>query len=128
MTRMLIENVDYLLTVDAHNTVLQHASLVIEDSRIAALGPAHEIAGRYRGVVFDRVIDGRHTLLMPGLVEAHVHLYEEFSRRLFPDNLSTRPWVFNWAKPFYAAVEEERRPWRALPACLEMNRPGITSF
>ncbi len=128
MTRMLIENVDYLLTVDAHNTVLQHASLVIEDSRIAALGPAHEIAGRYRGVVFDRVIDGRHTLLMPGLVEAHVHLYEEFSRGLFPDNLSTRPWVFNWAKPFYAAVDEESEHWSTLLACLEMIKTGTTCF
>jgi 5-methylthioadenosine/S-adenosylhomocysteine deaminase len=128
MTRMLIENVDYLLTVDPQDSVLEHASLVIEDRRIAAVGPAAEIAARYSDVVFDKRIDGRHSLLMPGLVEAHVHLSEELSRGLFPDNLATRPWVFNWAKPFYAAVDEEAEHWSVLLACLEMIKSGTTCF
>lgn len=128
MTRILIDNVDFLLTVDANDTVLEHTSVVIEDTRIAVVGPATEIAERYHGTTFDRKIDGRRTLLMPGLVEAHVHLSEEFSRGLFPDNLSTRPWVFNWAKPFYAAVDEETEYWSTRLACLEMIKTGTTCF
>jgi 5-methylthioadenosine/S-adenosylhomocysteine deaminase len=128
MTRILIDNVDYLLTVDQHDSVLEHASVVIEDTRIAAVGRADDIAARYRGSHFDRIIDGRRTLLMPGLIEAHVHLSEQLSRGLFPDSLTTRPWVFNWAKPFYAAVDEEAEHWSVLLACLEMIKTGTTCF
>ena len=32
---------------------------------------------------------------------------QSLSRAVFPDNLATRAWVFHWAKPFYAAVDEE---------------------
>lgn len=128
MATTLIRDIDYILTVDPQDTVIQGGAVVVEDTRIAAVGPAAEIAERYRARTFDRVIDGRRTLLMPGLVEAHVHLSEEFSRGLFPDNLSTRPWVFNWAKPFYSAVDEEAEHWSVSLACLEMIKSGTTCF
>ena len=75
---------------------VHNVAIVIEDDRIAAIGPAPAVAQQYRGASFDRVVDGRRRLAMPGLVDAHLHLCEELSGSLFPDNLSTRPWVFNW--------------------------------
>ncbi len=125
---ILIKNLDYILTVDANDTIIERGSIVLEDDRIAAIGPAAAIARRYAAATFARVIDGRRTLAMPGLVDAHVHLSEELSRSLFPDNLATRAWVFNWGKPYYAAVNEEDEYVSALLAGIEMIKTGTTCF
>ncbi|MDR7534291.1 MAG: amidohydrolase, partial [Armatimonadota bacterium] len=104
MGRLLIDGADVVLTVDRDDRVLTGQSIVIEDTRIAAIGAADEMRRRYADTVFDDVIHGRGRLVMPGLVDAHVHLSEQLARGVFPDTLSTRPWVFNWAKPVYAAM------------------------
>ena len=128
MTYVLIEQADYVLTVDRDDTVLEQASIVVADGRIEAIGAVDEIAARYDATDFDRVIDARGRLVMPGLVDAHVHLSEQLSRSLFPDCLSTRAWVFNWGKPYYAAVEEDDEYLSALVAGIEMIRSGTTCF
>ncbi|MEF8850904.1 MAG: hypothetical protein V5A28_00585, partial [Haloarculaceae archaeon] len=96
MSDLLIKDVDIAVTVDPDDSVLEDTSVVVEDGRIEDIGPADEIAEEYHEPSFDRVLDGNGTLLMPGLVDSHFHLSEHLSRGLFPDNMSTRPWVFNW--------------------------------
>jgi len=125
---ILIEHLDVILTVDADDRVIRDGSLVIDGDRIAAVGGALRVAERYAEEAFERVIDGRRVLAMPGLIDAHVHLSEQMSRSLFPDNLSTRAWVFNWGKPFYAAVTEEDEYCSALLAGIEMLKTGTTCF
>jgi 5-methylthioadenosine/S-adenosylhomocysteine deaminase len=128
MARTLLANLDYVLTVDPRDTVLEDAAIVVEDDRIAAIGPSAAIEQQFRGVPFERVVDGRRALAMPGFVDAHLHLSEELSGSLLPDNLSTRAWVFNWAKPYYAAVNEEDEYVSALWAGIEMIKTGTTCF
>ncbi len=126
--RTLIENLNVAFLVDADDTILRDATLVVEDDRIADLGPAAEVAARHRSSKFDRVIDGRMLAICPGFVDSHVHLSETLSRAVFPDNLNTRAWVFHWAKPFYAHITEEDEYWGALLGMTEMLRAGTTCF
>jgi len=126
MGRILIRDAEVVLTIDPDDRVLTQQSIVIEETRIAAMGPAAALEDRYRGVGFDEVIDGRGRLVMPGLVDAHLHLSEQLSRGVFPDTLSTRPWVFNWAKPIYAAMRPEDEYVAALLAGVEMIKTGTT--
>ncbi len=126
MALTLIRNIDLVLTVNAGNEQLTQQSIVIEDSRIAAIGAVDQVEARYAGVTFDRTISGKDKLAMPGMVDAHLHLSEHLGRGLFPDQLSTRPWVFNWAKPLYAAVDEEAEHVGTLLAGIEMIKTGTT--
>src|SRR5262245_1917638 len=128
MARTLIANLDYVLTVDPRDTVLADAAIVVEDDRLAAVGPAAAVEQQYRGAQFDRVVDGRRRLAMPGFVYAPMHLTEELSGSLMPDNLATRAWVFNWAKPYYSALTEEDEYVSALWGGLEMLKTGTTCF
>ena len=128
MGRILIEHLDVVLTVDAGDTVLTDASMVIADGIIEAIGPADTIAGRYESTSLGDLINGRGRLAMPGLVDAHLHLSEQLSRALFPDCMNTRAWVFNWGKPYYSAVGEEDEYLSALVAGIEMIRSGTTCF
>ncbi len=124
----LIEHLDVAFTVDAKDTILRNASVVIEDDRIADIGSAEQMAPRHRGRTFDEVIDGRMKAICPGFIDSHVHLSETLSRAVFPDNLNTRAWVFHWAKPIYAHITEEDEDWGALLGITEMLRAGTTCF
>src|SRR6185312_9927928 len=66
--------------------------------------------------------------MIPGLIDAHVHLSETLARGLFPDNMSTRAWVFHWAKPFYAHVGPDDEEISVLLGAAEMLRSGTTCF
>jgi cytosine/adenosine deaminase-related metal-dependent hydrolase len=126
--RTLIEHLDFALTVDPRDTCLRDASIVVEGDRIAAIGPAGEVAAQRQGETYDRVIDGRMLGATPGFVDCHVHLSEMLSRAVFPDLVNTRAWVFHWAKPFYAAVDEEDEYVSAQLCITEMLRAGTTCF
>jgi cytosine/adenosine deaminase-related metal-dependent hydrolase len=126
--KTLIENLDFVVTVDPSDTVLRDAAVVIEDDRFLDVGPTADVLGRYTRDGFDAVVDGRLRGLCPGFVDSHVHLSETLSRAVFPDNLNTRAWVFHWAKPFYAHITEEDEYWGALIGITEMLRAGTTCF
>jgi cytosine/adenosine deaminase-related metal-dependent hydrolase len=126
--RTLIENLEFILTVNRDDRVLSGASVVVENDRIADIGPAAEVAKRHPRVSFDNVIDGRRYGMTPGFIDSHVHLSETLSRAVFPDNLATRAWVFNWAKPFYANVNGRDEVVGATIGIAEMLRCGTTCF
>ena len=126
--RTLIEHLDFVLTVDAEDTVLRDAALLIAGDRIVDVGPTEEVVARHRDTVPDTVIDGRRLGAVPGFVDTHVHLSETLSRAVFPDILSTRAWVFHWAKPFYGHVGPEDEHVSVLLGTAEMLRCGTTCF
>jgi 5-methylthioadenosine/S-adenosylhomocysteine deaminase len=124
---VLIEHLDFALTVDAADTVLTDASLLIRDGRIADIGPSGPVRQRLAGQP-GRVLSGRGRGAIPGLIDSHVHLSETLSRAVFPDVLGTRAWVFHWAKPFYAHVSDEDERVSVLLGTTEMLRSGTTCF
>jgi cytosine/adenosine deaminase-related metal-dependent hydrolase len=124
----LIRNLEFALTVDAADRVLEHAAMVVDGERIAAIGPSAEVEAAYPPDRVETVVDGSRRGVIPGLVDAHVHLSETLSRAVFPDNLGTRAWVFHWAKPFYAHVGPEDERISVLLGATEMLRCGTTCF
>jgi len=126
--RTLIENLEFALTVDKNDTVLHGASVVVEGDRFRDIGLAAEIVKRNSRESFDCIIDGSRFGMVPGFIDSHVHLSETLSRAVFPDCLSTRAWVFHWAKPFYAAVTGEDEVVGAKIGMAEMLRCGTTCF
>jgi 5-methylthioadenosine/S-adenosylhomocysteine deaminase len=123
---ILIEHLEFALTVDAGDTVLHDAALVIDGDRIADIGMTADVLARRDRNQFERIIDGSRLGITPGFIDSHVHLSETLSRAVFPDNLDTRTWVFLWAKPFYAHVNAEDEHISALLGCAEMLRCGTT--
>jgi 5-methylthioadenosine/S-adenosylhomocysteine deaminase len=69
-TEALILAGDTLLTMDAANTVLPGGAVLVEDGRIAAVGALGDLEAAHPGLQVKRL---PHTVLMPGLVNAHAH-------------------------------------------------------
>lgn len=126
--KVLIEHLDFVLTVDAKDSAIRDAAVVVHDDRIVDVGPTDAVAARHDRAAFDRIVDGTLKGLCPGFVDAHVHLSETLSRAVFPDNLNTRAWVFHWAKPFYAHITEDDEYWGTMLGIAEMLRAGTTCF
>ena len=122
--RTLIRDLEFVVTANEKDETLRKASVAIEGERLADLGPA----GRFRPEAFDQVIDGSRMGMAPGFVDAHVHLGETLSRALFPDEITTLEWVFDWCKPFYANTTGRDEVVSSLMSMTEMLRSGTTCF
>ena len=72
--RILIQN-GTLITFGSPCRVLEGHSILLEDGRIAKIAP--HIEGP-----FDRVLDARGQVVMPGFVNAHMHFYSTLVRGL----------------------------------------------
>ena len=126
---MLLQNADFVITVDPSRRILTGASLVIKEGRIADLGKTAEIDARWAGAfTADQIIDASGTLIAPGFVNTHVHTFEHLSRGLIPDNLATRPWLLRYFLPFQAELTEAEAHISAKLACIDMLKCGTTCF
>jgi len=128
MTRTLLRNLAFALTVDGTDRVIRDAAVLIDGEQIAAVGTTAEVEAAHSLERADAVVDARRFGIVPGFVDSHVHLSETLSRACFPDNLGTRAWVFHWAKPFYAHVGREDERVSVLLGTTEMLRCGTTCF
>ncbi len=61
---------DYLLTMQADQSVLEDAAVAIVGDKIVAVGPRAEIN---REFIASKVIEGKGKVLMPGLINGHTH-------------------------------------------------------
>lgn len=125
---VLIEHLQFAITADDQDRVLRDAALLLRQDRILDIGTTTEVRARLGAAVPNRVIDGRRLGVTPGFIDSHVHLSETLSRAVFPDVLGTRAWVFHWAKPFYAHVDESDERVSVLLGAAEMLRSGTTCF
>lgn len=90
MRRLLIQNIRALVSCDGEDRVYEGANLYCEDGRVRSIGPQAPEA--------DEIIDGSGMLCYPGLVNAHHHLYQLFSRNLPQvQNLE----LFDWLTALY---------------------------
>lgn len=124
----LIEHLQFAITADRADCVIRDAALLIDGTKIADIGTTSEVRQRLHGREPERVVDGSMRGVAPGFIDTHVHLSESLSRAVFPDVLATRAWVFHWAKPFYAHVNDEDERVSVLTGTAEMLRSGTTCF
>lgn len=75
-SRILIKN-GTIITFGSPCQVVEGQALLIEDGRIARIAPMGEIQGP-----FDQVLDAAGQLVMPGLVNGHMHFYSTLVRGL----------------------------------------------
>jgi cytosine/adenosine deaminase-related metal-dependent hydrolase len=82
--RTLIENLEFLVTVDRDDRVLRGASVVLENDRFADVGSAADVARRHPRASFTCVVDGRRYGMTPGFIDSHVHLGETLKPGVMP--------------------------------------------
>lgn len=108
--------------MDAADTELPSATVVVEGDRITQVGPDAHVG---TGAAGDREIDARGLLLMPGLINAHFHS----SVNDLKGSLNSLPleiFMLFESPASGAAVQPRAAYIRTLLGALEMLRGGVT--
>jgi len=74
---MLLMGNGRLITRDAANPFQEDGCVAMEDNRIVEIGGTAELKGRYPNAEF---VDAHGGVIMPGLINAHEHIYSAFAR------------------------------------------------
>lgn len=106
-----------VLTMGAERRIWRDATVVVEDGRIAAVGPA---AG-------GAPLDCRGKVVLPGLVNAHAHTLEVLFRGCGGE-LRLLPWIHERSHPLLDRLDEQGAAVATRLAGLEMLRTGTTAF
>jgi len=114
---VLIENVA-IVSPDREG-MLEHQNVAIEGSRIAAISP--DALQPHAGT---RRIDGRHHLLMPGLISAHAHSPENMLKGRI-EAVPLEFWLFDLFGSSFAFTEREIY-LAAIIGAVEMLHSGTT--
>ncbi|MBP5775342.1 MAG: amidohydrolase [Clostridiales bacterium] len=101
---------------------ITEGELWTDNDRISYIGPAKDTAGEK----FDREIDCKGNLLMPGLKNAHTHSAMTFSRSL-ADEYCLNDWLHKAIFPREAKLTPDHVYWYAKLAYADYLSGGITS-
>ncbi len=118
----LIRHARVVATFDDAHTELADASILIRDNVIAEVGPT---AGH--GVDADEVIDARHHVVIPGLVNTHHHMFQSLTRAV-PGAQDAE--LFGWLKrlyPIWAGLTPEMLRVSTQTAMAELLLSGCTT-
>ncbi len=120
---MIFENAT-LISMNPRREIITHGALAVEGSRIAAVGKSREIVEKFPA---KKRIDCNGNLLLPGLVDTHVHLAQALIRGC-ADDLGLLDWLFKrvWVLQGNYTTADGRAS--AALCALEMIKSGTTSF
>lgn len=125
MTDLFIEHADWLLSVDAQRRIFTDGALAVRGDRIVAVGKTRDLAPEHGAA--KRVIEARGKVVLPGLVDSHIHTAFQLSRGL-ADEVSAQRFLFERMYPYEGLLSEEENYWSAMLCVLELLRNGVTTF
>jgi 5-methylthioadenosine/S-adenosylhomocysteine deaminase len=115
----------YVVTMNGNFDLFDPGAVAIRDGRVAAVGPAAQIADDYRAA---EIIDCAGCAVIPGLVNAHTHAPMTLLRGL-ADDLRLDVWLMGYMMPVEREFVRPRFCWLGTQlACAEMIRSGTTCF
>lgn len=124
---MLITNAT-IVSWGKPNEILADSALLIDDGKIADLGPSADLAARHPDAA---LYDARGQLLLPGSICAHTHFYGMYSRGLaIPGEPATRfsQILDNLWWPLDQALDEESTRLSALICLVDAIKHGTTTL
>ena len=109
------------VTMQDECPVIEHANIVIEGNRITYLGKERPEGS------FDREIDGRGKVAMPGLINAHTHTAMTVLRS-YADDMNLQDWLFQKIIPYEDTMTEDVVYRASINGIMEMLASGTTCF
>jgi 5-methylthioadenosine/S-adenosylhomocysteine deaminase len=119
MSRLVLRG-GMVLTLDDAGTYLENGTVVIEDDRIAWIGPAADEPPAPGA----EVIDATDMIVMPGLVDLHFHTA---LGKGYNDHLPLWEYLDECWYPMIRALDFEAAYWAAMASYTEAIKAGVTT-
>jgi 5-methylthioadenosine/S-adenosylhomocysteine deaminase len=114
-----------VVTVDGSRHIYDPGAVAIDGSTIVAVGPAGEIAARFKAAEY---IETSGSVVIPGLINAHTHAPMVMYRGL-ADDLPLKEWLEKYLFPAEAkTVSRDMVRIGTRLAALEMIQSGTTAY
>lgn len=120
MTALLIEGCEVVVTMDDMGTEIEGGSILFEDGQVTWVGTGAPAAS---GPL--RRLDGAGTVALPGLVNAHHHLFQTMTRARAPQQ-----GLFGWLSelyPAWAGIDAEWERAASLVGLAELALSGCSA-
>ena len=125
MTSTLI-TCETLVQLDSADHIFSPGYLVLEDDRVVELGSSKDLSPTRK---FDKTVDLKNKLVMPGLVNAHTHSpMTLFRGHVEGHTLFTLDGWFNTIRVLELDMDPDMLPPAVAVSCAEMIRTGTTCF
>ncbi len=131
MTTLFLKDAEVLVTMDAGRREIKDGALVVQDNVIQAVGTTSEVeawmARQPNASSPDRTINARGTVVLPGLINCHHHLYQTLTRTVGTGGGMI---LFDWLKtlyPIWAEMDGEAVYVSAKVGLSEMVLSGATT-
>jgi 5-methylthioadenosine/S-adenosylhomocysteine deaminase len=113
----------WIVTMDSEHGVYTNGTVIIDGDRIAYVGPTANAPD----IVAERVINAEGKMVLPGLINTHVHLSQQLGRGL-GDDVSLLTWLHDRIWPYESAMTYEDSYISTLLCGIELIRTGVTCF
>lgn len=124
---MLIVGNGRLITQNKENPFLENGALVIQNGKILSYGNTEDILKKYKG----EYIDAKGKVIMPGLINAHGHIYSAFARGMNLDGPTSKNFldILNnlWWRLDKALTLEDIK-YSAYSTLMDSLKFGVTTF
>ncbi|MBQ7583418.1 MAG: amidohydrolase family protein, partial [Lachnospiraceae bacterium] len=122
MSRIRIFNAN-IITMACGTAVTENGVLTIDGERISYVG---ESGAEPEGIKYDREIDAKGNIIMPGFKNAHTHSGMTFLRS-YADDLPLDKWLNESIFPREAKLRDDDIYWCTKLAVMEYLSSGITA-
>lgn len=112
-----------VVTMDEERKVFGNGAVAVENGKVTEVGPR----GNFDSEEFDVVYGAKGKILLPGLVNTHVHLSQQLARGI-GDDVDLMTWLLDRIWPYESNMTEEDSYYSSLLCGLELIRSGVTSF
>lgn len=120
---ILLQGID-VITCDTAGEYIRNADIGIRDGYIEFIHPSGTVREDFS---IGKIINGRHKLAMPGLVNAHTHCGMTLLRNA-ADDLPLERWLFERVFPLEEKLSESDIYWGTLLGIAEMLKSGTTAM
>ncbi len=109
--------------MDKNSQVYQSGEVLIEDDQIVAVGHIDPALVKPDA----EIVDATDKIVMPGLINTHVHTSQQLGRGL-GDDVNLLTWLHERIWPYESNMTEEDSYISTLMCNLELIKSGVTSF
>lgn len=121
---LLVHSADWLITLDDQRRVYRDGAVAIQGDEILEVGKSGELRSKYQA---KKEVSSENTVVVPGLIDAHLHSSFQMSRGL-ADDVSSQQFLFERMYPYEAALSAEDTYLSSLLCAVNCIRHGVTCF
>ncbi len=122
MSSLLIKHANLIVSMDDNDTRWEDGGIYVEENVIRQIGATEGLSADA-----EQVIDARHMIILPGLVNTHHHFYQTLTRNL---PLAQNADLFHWLRahyPIWARLTPEAIAVSTSVALAELMLSGCTT-